>query len=96
MELLVVYDVATSSSAGEKRLRRVAKICEAHGQRVQKSVFECVLNEGQAEALWHSLLAVIDESADSLRMYRLREPYRRFVFVAGRHPEFDLRRPLVL
>lgn len=96
MELLIVYDVATSTPSGDLRLRRVAKVCEAHGQRVQKSVFECVLNEGQAEVLWHKLLLEIDVEVDSLRMYRLREPSKRFLYLAGRKPEFDIRDPLVL
>jgi CRISPR-associated protein Cas2 len=96
MEILVVYDVSTTDSAGPRRLRHVAKLCEAHGQRVQKSVFECILNEGQVETFWHRLTREIDESLDSIRMYRLREPHRRFTFMAGRQPEFDLREPLVL
>ncbi len=55
MEVLVAYDVATDTAAGRRRLRQVAKVCEAHGQRVQKSVFECVLNDAQLELLVHRL-----------------------------------------
>ncbi|MBI3966168.1 MAG: CRISPR-associated endonuclease Cas2, partial [Chloroflexi bacterium] len=49
MEVLVTYDVATESVEGQRRLRRVAKVCEAYGQRVQKSVFECLVNAGELE-----------------------------------------------
>ncbi len=96
MEVLVAYDVATTSIAGRARLRRVAKLCEAHGQRVQKSVFECVLNDGQLEILLDRLERVIDPADDSLRIYRLREPRDRFVRVLGRELEHDLHDPLVL
>jgi CRISPR-associated protein Cas2 len=58
MEILVTYDVAVDTAAGRRRLRRVAKICEAYGQRVQQSVFECVLNAGQFEQLKHRLTLV--------------------------------------
>ena len=96
MEVLVTYDVATETAEGARRLRRVAKICEAHGQRVQKSVFECVINEADLERLLHRLRLVINEEADSLRIYRLREPRARYTQVIGRQPAFDLRDPLVL
>lgn len=96
MEILVAYDVNTEDLAGQRRLRRVAKVCEGHGQRVQKSVFECILNPGQLEQLRHKLLQAMDEELDSLRIYRLREPRARFLEVYGKPPEFDLREALVL
>lgn len=96
MELLVVYDVATETAAGRARLRSIAKICEAYGQRVQKSVFECVLAPEQVELLRHDLEEAIDEQEDSIRIYRLREPHRRHTFVAGRQPQFDIRESLVI
>ena len=96
MEILVAYDVATDSADGRRRLRRVAKVCEAYGQRVQKSVFECMVNAAQLELLRHRLRAEIDVGQDSLRIYRLREPYERFVQVMGVIPAFDLREPIVL
>jgi len=74
MLIIVTYDVSTESRAGRRRLRRVAKVCEAVGQRVQKSVFECKVNEMQFEELERSLLAEIDESKDNLRFYRITEP----------------------
>ena len=96
MEVLVTYDVTTEPAAGCRRLRRVAKVCEAFGQRVQKSVFECIVNPVQLEQLTHRLRSEIDLAEDSLRIYRLREPRERHLQVIGREPTFDLRDPLVL
>lgn len=96
MEVLVTYDVNTEDQEGERRLRRVAKLCEAYGQRVQKSVFECLLNPGQLEELRRKLRDEMDEDVDSLRIYRLREPRMRFLEVYGRPPEFDMRDVLVV
>ncbi len=96
MEVLVTYDVHTEDSGGRRRLRRVAHLCEGHGQRVQKSVFECVLNPGQLEQLRQRLLKVIDEEQDNLRIYRLREPRERYAETYGKPLEFDLRDPLVV
>lgn len=96
MEVLVAYDVSTETKEGRRRLRRVAKVCEAHGQRVQKSVFECVLNREQLEWLKHRLRRVMDLEEDSLRIYRLREPRERYVQVLGTKPPYDLHDPLVI
>ncbi len=96
MEILVAYDVATDTSEGRRRLRKVAKICEGHGQRVQKSVFEWVVNGAQMERFRHRLLAAMEPTEDSLRIYRLREPHDQYLEVFGRRPDFDLRDPLVV
>lgn len=96
MEVLVTYDVATDTPEGRRRLRRVAQVCLAHGQRVQKSVFECVLEAGQLDQMIAQLMREIDESEDSLRIYRLREPRARSLRVIGRGPSFDIREPMVI
>ena len=96
MELLVVYDVCTDTREGRSRLRRVAKICEGYGQRVQKSVFECILAAEQEVLLRHDLGEVMDKDEDSIRIYRLREPHQRYTYLAGRQPGFDVRAPLIL
>lgn len=96
MEVLVAYDVATDSKEGRRRLRRVANLCVGHGQRVQKSVFECVLTETQLERFTYRLLREIEPSQDSLRMYRLREPRREYTQVFGVSPFLDLGGPLVV
>ena len=95
MEILVVYDVATDGAAGRRRLRRVAQACQAYGQRVQKSVFECVLTEADLEMLVARLRQEMDETADSVRIYRLREPLTRHLLTFGTRPSFDQRGPLV-
>lgn len=95
MEILVVYDVATEGSAGRRRLRRVAQACEAYGQRVQQSVFECMLSEADLEILVARLRAEMDEMSDSIRIYRLREPLSRHLQAFGARPLFDQRDPLV-
>ena len=74
--VLVTYDVNTTSVGGCKRLRQVAKECEAYGQRVQNSVFECVLDAAQCRLLEATLCEIIDEKADSLRFYFLGNNYK--------------------
>jgi CRISPR-associated protein Cas2 len=96
MEILVTYDVSTETASGRKRLRRVARLCEAHGQRVQKSVFECILDQAQLETLLHKLAGEINETEDTLRVYRLQEPRERYVKVLGQKPAFDLHGSLVV
>lgn len=95
MELLVAYDVATDTKAGRRRLRRVANVCVAHGQRVQKSVFECVLTETQLERFTYQLLREIEPAEDSLRVYRLREPRSAHTQVFGMAPQVDFAGPLI-
>jgi CRISPR-associated protein Cas2 len=74
MLVIVAYDVSTETLEGRRRLRRVAKVCESRGQRVQKSVFECQVNDMQYEELERALLAEIEEREDNLRFYRITEP----------------------
>jgi len=96
IELLVAYDVSTETAAGRKRLRKVAQICMAHGQRVQNSVFECRLTMAQFEELEAKLLQVIDLELDRLRLYRLPTDRERFVRIHGLVPPHDLREPLII
>jgi CRISPR-associated protein Cas2 len=95
MLIIVSYDVATDTRAGRRRLRRVAKACESMGQRVQKSVFECQLDEMQFEQLERRLLAEIDESEDSLRFYRITEAARVRVKEYGTVKAKDFDGPLL-
>lgn len=76
MMVLVTYDVNTTSAGGCKRLRQVAKECEAYGQRVQNSVFECVLDPAQCKRLQETLCDIIDKEKDSLRFYYLGNNYK--------------------
>ncbi len=76
MMVLITYDVNTEDSAGRKRLRQIAKQCTNYGQRVQNSVFECVLDAAQCRALQHKLIQTIDSEKDSLRFYYLGNRYQ--------------------
>ena len=76
MMVLITYDVNTETAAGRKRLRKIAKQCVNYGQRVQNSVFECVLDAAQCKQLQHKLLGIMDESVDSLRFYYLGNQYQ--------------------
>lgn len=88
MLVLVTYDVNTETAAGRKRLRKVAKLCVNHGQRVQNSVFECLLDAAQYVTFKAALSAAIDPESDSLRFYQLGNNYKTRVEHLGRHPEF--------
>lgn len=77
MLVLITYDVNTEDPEGSRRLRKVAKCCVAHGQRVQNSVFECLLDRTQYEQVKHQLAGLIDEKKDSLRFYNLGNSYTR-------------------
>lgn len=76
MLVLITYDVNTEDAAGRKRLRQIAKQCVNCGQRVQNSVFECVVDAAQAKMLRHKLCAIMDEEHDSLRFYYLGNHYQ--------------------
>lgn len=95
-DLLVTYDVDTTTRAGRRRLRKVAKICEGYGQRVQLSVFECRVNQEQFEALQHRLTEMMDAEEDSLRIYRLQGGREGAVMTYGRDTYRDFDEPLVL
>ena len=95
MHVLITYDVATDSKAGRRRLRKVAQVCQDFGQRVQKSVFECSVNQMQCEEVIRQLLGIIEEKEDSLRIYRLSEPVEKYVHVYGIDTAIDFDEPLV-
>ncbi len=96
MLVLVSYDVSTRTSQGRNRLRRVAKICEDFGQRVQQSVFECLLDPEQLTIMKARLLDVIAPDEDSLRFYFLGKKWRGRVEHVGVKPSIDMEGPLVL
>lgn len=96
MLIIVTYDVSTETREGRRRLRRVAKACESMGQRVQKSVFECQVNDMQFEQLERTLLAEIDETEDNLRFYRITEPTEIRVKQFGNFRSVDFEGPLVV
>jgi CRISPR-associated protein Cas2 len=96
MLIIVAYDVSTETAAGRKRLRRVAKVCESTGQRVQKSVFECQVDEMQFEALERALLEEIKLDEDNLRFYRITEPREIRVKQYGVFRSTDFEGPLLV
>lgn len=95
MDILVTYDVNTETNEGKRRLRKVADACLSYGQRVQKSVFECSLNDVQLEKLKHRLLQCVNEQEDSLRIYRLSQPRERYLWTYGVQHDVDYNAPLV-
>jgi CRISPR-associated protein Cas2 len=96
MLILVTYDVSTETRAGRRRLRRVAKVCQNYGQRVQKSVFECKVDKTTYEVLEKELLDEIDSNEDNLRLYRLSEPLEEHVKEFGQFKAVDFDGPLVV
>ena len=96
MWVLVTYDVNTEKSAGRRRLRRVAKICEGYGTRVQKSVFECTLSDLNYERMKMRLFDTIRPSEDSLRFYRLRDDRTHTLEVYGIDNAVDFTDTLVV
>lgn len=96
MLVLVCYDVNTETLAGRRRLRRVAKVCEGTGQRVQKSVFECQVDTAQFETLERKLLEEIDAVQDCLRLYRIPETRGFEAREYGKFKAVDFDGPLVL
>lgn len=96
MDLLVTYDVDTTTPEGTARLRKVAKTCEAFGHRVQKSVFEVVCSEAQKLRLVARLLDIIEPAQDSIRLYRLPARLLDDVEHLGRPRVQDPRGPFVV
>lgn len=96
MLVIVCYDVSTETREGRRRLRRVAKVCESTGQRVQKSVFECKVDRMQLDDLERRLLAEIQLDQDCLRLYRLAETRGCEVREFGRFCALDYAAPLVV
>jgi CRISPR-associated protein Cas2 len=96
MLVLITYDVSTATAAGRKRLTKVAKKCVDHGQRVQNSVFECILDSTQFRKLKYELEALIDKNTDSLRYYKLGDNYKSKVEHVGTKVAYDMEGPLIL
>jgi len=87
--VLITYDVSTTTDAGRKRLRLVAKQCVNYGQRVQNSVFECNVDPAQFSELKHRLEKIINEETDSLRYYYLGSNWKNRVEHVGAKPGYD-------
>ncbi|OLN22426.1 CRISPR-associated endonuclease Cas2 [Domibacillus antri] len=96
MLILITYDVSTTTGSGQKRLRKVSKACQNYGQRVQNSVFECVVDSTQFTALKIELTSIIDPETDSLRFYRLGNNYKSKIEHVGVKESIDIEGPLIL
>ena len=96
MLVVVAYDVNTESEQGRRRLRHVAKVCENFGQRVQNSVFECLVDFAQWTKLRGRLVKEIEEETDSLRFYFLGDNWERRVEHVGAKPSYNPQGPLVV
>jgi len=96
MYVLITYDVSTVDRPGKTRLRRVARICEDHGQRVQNSVFECKVDPARFAALRDRLLTTMDPATDSIRFYFLGTNWERRVEHHGAKEGYNIDGPLIL
>jgi CRISPR-associated protein Cas2 len=96
MLVLVSYDVSTTDPGGPKRLHRVAKLCQNYGQRVQYSVFECIVDPAQWAVLKNRLIDLINQELDSLRFYYLGSSWRRRIEHVGAKKTLDQEGPMVV
>jgi CRISPR-associated protein Cas2 len=96
MMVLITYDVSTQTEAGKKRLTKVAKVCKNYGQRVQNSVFECLIDPVQLKQVQVELAKIIDPDKDSLRYYNLGNEWCNRVEHVGAKKSLDLEGPLLL
>ena len=96
MMVLITYDVNTADAAGRKRLRQIAKQCVNYGQRVQNSVFECLVDATQCKMLQHTLCEIMDSEKDSLRFYYLGNKYQTKVEHFGTKTGYDIEGALIL
>ncbi|HLH69935.1 MAG TPA: CRISPR-associated endonuclease Cas2 [Candidatus Dormibacteraeota bacterium] len=96
MDVLITYDIDTTTPAGARRLQRVAHLCESYGQRVQDSVFECRLSAAALQRLIVELGSRIDVRFDSVNLYRFEGSLAAARTSLGRHVEHELGRPWVL
>ena len=96
MLVLITYDVNTEDAAGRKRLRQIARQCVNYGQRVQNSVFECLLDAAQCRMLQAKLCAIMDPEKDSLRFYYLGKRYEKKIDNFGCKKTYLPEEPMIL
>lgn len=96
MLILVTYDVNTENDEGKRRLRKVAKFCVKYGQRVQNSVFECILDEAQYRLVQHQLQNIINPDKDSLRFYNLGNKYKNRTEHFGAKESYEAEGTLII
>lgn len=96
MLVLITYDVNTETAAGRTRLRKIAKQCVNYGQRVQNSVFECLLDAAQCRELQEKLCTIMDDGLDSLRFYYLGNQYETKIQHFGKKTGYDPQSALIV
>lgn len=96
MLVLITYDVNTEDAAGRKRLRQIARHCVNYGQRVQNSVFECLVDPAQCRLLQAKLCQIMDLEKDSLRFYYLGDRYEKKIEHFGAKTTYLPEEPLIL
>lgn len=96
MKIVISYDVKTDVPGGKKRLRRIAKLLESYGQRVQYSVFECEIDEGKWLMLKNRVLKEIDKSEDSLRIYRLGNNWEKKIEQIGVKKHYEMEKDVLI
>ena len=95
MLVLITYDIKTTDPSGPKKLRKIAKTCCNYGQRVQYSVFECLVDPAQWVKLKASLVEIVDPEVDSLRIYYLGSNYKRNIEQIGVQKNYEMDEPLI-
>ena len=96
MMVLITYDVETATPSGARRLKRVSKECQNYGQRVQNSVFECVLTEAQFVVLKNRLSGIIDVEKDSVRYYFMGNNWSNRIEMVGKATSYDVTSELII
>lgn len=96
MYILITYDVQTSDPEGANRLRKVARVCMNYGQRVQASVFECLVSPAQRVEIEQKLRSIIKLDADSIRIYQLGKDYKKQILSIGKISSFDIEGELII
>ena len=96
MLVLITYDVDTISETGQKRLRKVAKLCQDYGQRVQNSVFECRLSEAQFVVLKNKLESIMNHDLDNIRFYFLGKNWKNRIESIGKQMVMDIDEELII
>jgi CRISPR-associated protein Cas2 len=96
MMVLITYDVSIMSAGGAKRLRKIARECQNHGQRVQNSVFECVLSEAQFVNLRAAIRNIMNETEDNVRFYFLGNNWSKHIEMYGKVTSYNIDSELIL
>lgn len=96
MMVIITYDVDMTTPLGAKRLRKVARLCVDHGQRVQNSVFECIITEADLTILKKNLSDVIDQESDSIRFYYLGINWQHKVEMIGKQTSYNMEDSLII